>query len=342
MTASNNPDEPTRESLSEPPAQAALRRIGNVPSPEAQTAAQPAKEAVEEAVHQIKTPEQANQVAADVVSAASGTTERQVREQTGAAPEPAQAIQATAATTSGTEQAAATLVAAAQQVASSEGETREALEAAVQEATNPEQHGVTTPEATEPVNLLRDAILKRMAPHQALDTRLFLAINHLPHNELTNRFMSFMTIIMNGGSAWLLTLVVIAIVDRKRGRQVLLQVIPPFWSATMTVEYPIKYFFRRRRPFVDVVRAIAVGKKPGTYSFPSGHSSAAFAGAWLLRRHYPALTPLWYTIATLVAFSRIFLGAHYPGDVVSGALAGTGLAELTRWVIDQGDDALAP
>jgi undecaprenyl-diphosphatase len=106
----------------------------------------------------------------------------------------------------------------------------------------------------------------------------------------------------------------------------------------MTVEYPVKYYFRRRRPFIDVVQAIAVGRKPGTYSFPSGHSAAAFAGAWLLRRHFPKLTPLWFTIAGIVGFSRMYLGAHYPGDVVSGALVGTGIAEAARWMLDKADE----
>ena len=312
--------------------------LTNTPSPEAQAEAEPAREAVQEAIQQIKTPEQAEHVAAEVISAASGPTEQEVREHTGAAPEPAREVEATAAATSGSEQAAATLIEAAKQVATSEGEKREALEQAVQAATNPEQHGVTEPEATEAAELLREAILKQMAPHQALDARLFLAINHLPHNRVTDGFMYFMTTIMNSGLAWLLTLVIAAIVDRPRGRRVLLQVVPPFWTATMTVEYPIKYFFRRRRPFVDIVQAVAVGKKPGTYSFPSGHSAAAFGGAWLLRRHYPELTPLWYSIAALVGLSRTFVGAHYPGDVVSGALAGTAIAELTRWVIDKGDE----
>jgi undecaprenyl-diphosphatase len=106
----------------------------------------------------------------------------------------------------------------------------------------------------------------------------------------------------------------------------------------MSVEFPIKHYFRRRRPFIDVVQAVAVGRKPGGYSFPSGHSAAAFAGAWLMRRHYPELTSLWYSIATLVAFSRMYLGVHYPGDVVSGALTGTVIAEATRWFIDHADE----
>jgi len=150
--------------------------------------------------------------------------------------------------------------------------------------------------------------------------------------------MYFITTVMTGGFGWLLGLLLAALIDRRRNRPVLLQVIPPLWIGTMTVEYPIKYYFRRRRPFIDVVQAIAVGKKPGTYSFPSGHSAAAFAGAWLLRRHCPRLAALRYARAGLVGFSRIYLGAHYPGDVLSGALSGTAIAEAARWVIDKGDD----
>jgi undecaprenyl-diphosphatase len=150
------------------------------------------------------------------------------------------------------------------------------------------------------------------------------------------------TVIMTGGFGWLLGLLVGAVLGKQRARQALLQIVPPLWFATLTVEYPIKYYFRRTRPFVDIVQAIAIGKKPGTYSFPSGHAAAAFAGAWLLQRHYPKLTALWYAIAALVGFSRIYLGAHYPSDVLSGALAGTVIAEATRQVINQGEVSAQP
>lgn len=311
------------------------------PSPEAKAAAEPAKEAVERALSEIQTPEQAERVVAEVTAATAGTTEQELREQTPAAPEPAQAIQSAAATP-GAEKAPATLVEAARQVAASSGETREALEQALHAATNPSQQAAQAPETQARLDLLREAILKQMKPYQALDARVFLAINHLPHNDISNQLMYVVTAVMNGGFGWIAGLMVAAALDHNRGRQSLLQVVPPLWFATMTVEYPIKYYFRRKRPFIDIVQAIAVGRKPGTYSFPSGHSAAAFAGAWLLRRHYPELAPLWYAIAALVGFSRIYLGAHYPGDVLSGALTGTALAEATRWVIDQGDEIVEP
>lgn len=306
------------------------------PSPEARAEAEPAKTALHEALQEIKTPERAEQVADELMAVAGDVTETDVREAGGTEPQPAQAIQATASTTPGTEKAPATLVEAARQVAGSSGETREALEEAIQDVTSPQPGTDQTVE--EPMEMLREAILHRMKPLQAVDARLFLVVNHLPHPPLVNQLMYALTVIMNGGWGWVLGLVAAAIMDKRRGLQALRQVVPPLWFATMTVEYPIKYYFRRRRPFIDIVQAIAVGKKPGTYSFPSGHSAAAFAGAWLIRRHYPKLTALWYTIAALVGFSRIYLGAHYPGDVLSGALSGTVVAEATRWAIDQADE----
>jgi undecaprenyl-diphosphatase len=308
-------------------------------SPEARAKAEPAKEAVKEAVREISTPEEAEQVAETVLDAAAGPTERDIREEAPAEAEPGQAVQAAAATTTpGPEKASTTLLAAAEQVAGSSGETREALEQALQSVLNPEQRGERDPELEQQRSFLREAILARMKPYQKLDVRMFLAVNQLPHNRLTNGIMSAFTLAFNGGLAWFVGLFAAMLINRRRHRRAFLEISPPLWFATLIVEYPIKYYFRRRRPFIDIVQAITVGRKPGSYSFPSGHSAAAFAGAWLMSRHYPYLAPLWYVIASLVAFSRIYLGVHYPSDVVSGSLIGTLLAEALRRFIDAADD----
>ena len=95
----------------------------------------------------------------------------------------------------------------------------------------------------------------------------------------------------------------------------------------------LKYSVNRDRPFItypDITRKSSV-RSP---SFPSGHTSNAFALATSLSLSYPK----WYIIASsytwagTVAFSRMDLGVHYPSDVLAGALIGAGSAWLTHAV----------
>jgi undecaprenyl-diphosphatase len=168
----------------------------------------------------------------------------------------------------------------------------------------------------------------RLKPLDALDAAVFLRINHLPHPKLLDRFFYWLSFLMTGGHAWVLLLLLRSSLDRRRGFRELLHVAPALYLATFTVEGPIKAFCRRGRPFISIIRAIVIGRKPGSFSFPSGHSAAAFAGASLLRRVDSRMASLAYVVSALVAFSRVYLGAHYPGDVISGSLAGTVLAGL--------------
>lgn len=308
-------------------------------SPEGQRTVASVRRALEEALAHLESEEQAEAIIDQVLAtlAAMGPeTVEDIRKEEGPAsrPEAREAV-SQAADAAPEERLGSTLIEAARQIARSEGETRKAIEQGAQQAANPELYGEENPETRQPRDWLLRALIRRMGPTQRLDTRLFLLINGLPHPPAANRAMYGLTTVMNAGGGWVLFLLGAALVDPRRGVRALHSVLPPLWLATMTVEFPIKRYFRRKRPFIDVVQAVAVGRKPLGYSFPSGHSAAAFAGAVLLCRHYPRLAPLWLLIASLVGFSRVYLGAHYPGDVLIGALTGIGIAETTRWSIEQ-------
>jgi membrane-associated phospholipid phosphatase len=99
----------------------------------------------------------------------------------------------------------------------------------------------------------------------------------------------------------------------------------------------VKPLGRRRRPDrvaqeVPIARYI---KMPGSSSFPSGHSAAAFAFATGVGRTMPqAAVPL-RALAGLVAYSRVHTGVHYPGDVTIGSLIGSSVAQATTRVLER-------
>jgi undecaprenyl-diphosphatase len=90
------------------------------------------------------------------------------------------------------------------------------------------------------------------------------------------------------------------------------------------VNGPVKSVFRRERPAVVDDHPHDL-RSPLTSSFPSGHASAGACATVLLSRdlgHGPA----WATLAAVVAWSRVHVGAHHATDVVGGAVLGAGLA----------------
>ena len=80
-------------------------------------------------------------------------------------------------------------------------------------------------------------------------------------------------------------------------------------------------------------RRRAWGKRPGSWSFPSGHTGSSFASAWILSTIWPRQSPFFLGLASLVGLSRIYAGAHYPGDVAAGAILGVALSEIVRRVL---------
>jgi membrane-associated phospholipid phosphatase len=87
-----------------------------------------------------------------------------------------------------------------------------------------------------------------------------------------------------------------------------------------------KVYIRRARPYIKLKKIRIVGSKASGRSFPSGHTGQAFFLASLIVHYYHVNMYLWillYATALLVGITRIYVGMHYPRDVLAGAILGT-------------------
>lgn len=90
----------------------------------------------------------------------------------------------------------------------------------------------------------------------------------------------------------------------------------------------LKPLFARPRPFQLESDMMLIIKRPGGYSFPSGHTLSAFAGACTLAACYPKCRIAAVSLAVLIGFSRLYLYTHYPIDVIAGAILGYFVAQI--------------
>lgn len=98
-------------------------------------------------------------------------------------------------------------------------------------------------------------------------------------------------------------------------------------AANTAATFLAKNHYDRPRPFQVDPSIKPPFEHPKSGSYPSGHSSTAFAAARVIAVLEPSLAKEAYELATQVAVSRVYSGVHFPSDIVTGALLGTGIAE---------------
>ena len=94
----------------------------------------------------------------------------------------------------------------------------------------------------------------------------------------------------------------------------------------VTVDVVLKPMVARARPAVFDTTVVSTIPTPSSYAFPSGHAATAVAGAYGLSRLLPQARYGWWLLAVLIAGSRVYLGVHYPFDVLCGGLVGLACA----------------
>lgn len=157
-----------------------------------------------------------------------------------------------------------------------------------------------------------------------LDRSIFFFFQHLQRPWL-DYFLAWPTYL--GETKILLSLLIPGILffDRKKSSQS----IPAAIVAILTVTWlspVLKSFFHRPRPYIYWEHVNVIFSKPWGGAFPSGHTAIVFAAAFILAHYYPRKMRWTFVLAAWVAITRIYVGVHYPTDLLGGALLGAACA----------------
>jgi undecaprenyl-diphosphatase len=170
------------------------------------------------------------------------------------------------------------------------------------------------------------------------DAALLLLVNHALANRAFDHLMPFLSRIGTGGAVWIALAAVAFALGGRRGRRLAVTAVFALLVAAVASDLVLKGLVQRPRPFDATQLGAAVrllGPPPSSFSFPSGHTSASFAVAPVLARAGRPSAVLAWLLAAGIAFSRIYVGAHFPGDVLGGVVVGLASARLAIWALGE-------
>lgn len=159
----------------------------------------------------------------------------------------------------------------------------------------------------------------------ALDQEILLFIQEYLRIPILTAFFTKFTLLGDGGAVWIVLGILLLVIRKTRKAGVL--VLFSLLGSLIVNNLILKNLVARTRPY-EVIEGLRLLIAPQwDYSFPSGHAGSSFAAAvamfLTLPRKYGILALMG---AFLIAWSRLYVGVHYPTDVIVGILTGTLIA----------------
>jgi undecaprenyl-diphosphatase len=152
-----------------------------------------------------------------------------------------------------------------------------------------------------------------------LDERLLAKFQRKQRPWVT-RLMKWLTFMGETGS-WVVHVLALALIVGASAWHLPVLLAAGALTATATSQV-LKRGFRRKRPNKGIPGFVALLEDPDAFSFPSGHTAVAFGAAAALASAHSGLAGIELVLALAIGCSRVYLGAHYPADVVAGAVLG--------------------
>jgi undecaprenyl-diphosphatase len=156
------------------------------------------------------------------------------------------------------------------------------------------------------------------------DLRLLVLLRTRLRRPRAERALAAYSSLGEYGRVWIGAALAGALVDRRRrGPWLRAAAGVPL---TLGMNFGVKLAVGRERPVLEDI--VVTGPVPTSLSFPSAHAATSFAGATLIGALAPSLRSGLYVAAGVMAFSRPYLGVHYPSDVLAGAAVGTAIGRV--------------
>ncbi|MGY6276389.1 phosphatase PAP2 family protein [Methylomonas sp. MgM2] len=158
--------------------------------------------------------------------------------------------------------------------------------------------------------------------HQ-FDVRIFLGLNS---REIHAGLINFCRLLSRSGDGVLYVILAAWLYKNHGIAAPLLQAMLLAFAMERPIYFLLKNGFKRNRPQQAIKDFRSVITPSDQFSFPSGHTSAAFMMATLTSYFYPVLSVVLYFWAVAVGFSRVLLGVHFPSDTLMGMVLGIAIA----------------
>jgi len=165
---------------------------------------------------------------------------------------------------------------------------------------------------------------------QNTDNSILLYIKNNIHGQIMDKSMVIITSLGNGGVIWVIMAVLLMI--NKKYRKIGFMALCALILSTILGEGILKHVVQRIRPSADIPAINMLIAKPLSYSFSSGHAASSFAAAGVLSKYFKKYALGFLGLASLIAFSRLYLYGHYPTDVVAGIILGLICSEIIIYI----------